>query len=172
MLYALAYTIQIINGGSRMSNYENAMNIMIERFGKDNLLAIATTDGERMYNRMVDVFFVDGAFYVSTYALSNKMQQIEANPDVAVAAVDWFTGHGTGKNLGWVLDPQNAEIRAKLREAFVWYDNANNEQDKNCCILEIRLTDGMLIKDHHAVRYQVDFANKTALLSENWGEFK
>lgn len=155
-----------------MSNYENAMNIMIERFGKDNLLAIATTDGERMYNRMVDVFFVDGAFYVSTYALSNKMQQIEANPDVAVAAVDWFTGHGTGKNLGWVLDPQNAEIRAKLREAFVWYDNANNEQDKNCCILEIRLTDGMLIKDHHAVRYQVDFANKTALLSENWGEFK
>jgi hypothetical protein len=38
--------------------------------------------------------------------------------------------------------------------------------------LEIRLTDGMLIKDHHAIRYQIDFANKTALLSENWGEFK
>ncbi len=100
------------------------------------------------------------------------MKQIEANPEVAVCAVDWFSGHGIGRNLGWVLEPQNAEIRQKLREAFVWYDEANNEQDKNCCILEIRLIDGMLIKDHHAVRYQIDFVSKTALLSENWGEFK
>jgi general stress protein 26 len=156
-----------------MSNFENATAIMVERFGKDNLIGVATTDGTRLYNRMVDAFFYDGAFYVSTYALSNKMQHIEKNPEVAVCAVDWFSGHGTAKNLGWVLAPENAEIRLKLREAFAdWYDHANNEQDKNCCILEIRLTDGMLIKDHHAIRYQVDFTNKTALLSENWGEFK
>ena len=101
-----------------------------------------------------------------------KMKQIEANPEVAVCAVDWFSGHGTGKNLGWVLEPQNTELRSKLREAFSWYNHANDEQDKNCCFLEIRLTDGMLIKDHHTVRYQIDFVNKTALLSENWGEFK
>jgi len=137
-----------------MSNYENAINIMAERFGKDSLIAIATKDGERLHNRMVDAYYENGSFYVSTYALSNKMRQIEAHPDVAVCAVDWFSGHGAGKNLGWVLEPQNAEIRSKLREAFEWYDHANNEQDNNCCILEIRLTDGMLIKDHHAIRYQ------------------
>lgn len=155
-----------------MQNYEDAMKIMNERFSKDSLIAVATTDGKRLYNRMVDALFQDGAFYVSTYARSNKMRQIEANPEVAICAVDWFSGHGTGRNLGWVLDPQNAEIRAKLRAAFVWYDDANNEEDKNCCILEIRLTDGMLIKDHHAIRYQIDFANQAAKLSENWGEFK
>lgn len=155
-----------------MNKYENAMNIMTERFGKDNLIAIATTDGECLYNRMVDAYYEDGAFYISTYALSNKVKQIESNPEVAVCAVDWFSGRGNGLNLGWVLDPQNAEIRLKLREAFVWYDDANNEQDPNCCILEIRLMDGMLIKDHHAIRYQIDFTNKSALLSENWGEFK
>jgi len=155
-----------------MQNYENAMNIMAERFGKDSLIAIATTDGERMYNRIVDAYYDNGAFYVITYALSNKIRQIENNPEVAVCAVDWFSGHGTAKNLGWVLEPQNAEIRSKLREAFVWYDSANNEQDKNCCFLEIRLTDGMLIKDHNAIRYQLDFVNGLALLSENWGEFK
>ncbi len=155
-----------------MQKYESAMEIMAERFGKDSLIAVATIDGERLHNRMVDAYYEDGAFYVSTYALSNKMKQIEANPEVAVCAVDWFSGHGIGRNLGWVLEPQNAEIRQKLREAFVWYDEANNEQDKNCCILEIRLTGGMLIKDHHAVRYQIDFVSKTALLSENWGEFK
>ena len=155
-----------------MTNYKNAIKIMVERFGKDSLIAIATTDGERLHNRMVDAYYENGAFYVSTYALSNKMKQIETHPDVAVCAVDWFSGNGTGKNLGWVLEPQNAEIRSKLREAFEWYDHANNEQDKNCCILEIRLTDGMLIKDHHAIRYQIGFKNETALLSENWGEFK
>ena len=155
-----------------MQNYENAINIMAERFGKDSLIAIATTDGERLYNRIVDAYYENGAFYISTHALSNKVKQIEANSEVAVCAVDWFSGHGVGKNLGWVLAPQNAEIRSKLREAFVWYDDVTNEQDKNCCILEIRLTDGMLIKDHHAIRYQIDFINKSALLSENWGEFK
>ena len=155
-----------------MSNYENAMSIMTERFAKDSLIAVATTDGKRLYNRIVDGYYEDGAFYVTTYGLSNKMRQIEANPEVAVCAVDWFSGHGRGKNLGWVLDPQNAGIRLKLREAFEWYDHANNEQDQNCCILEIRLTEGMLIKDHNAIRYQIDFTNKSALLSENWGEFK
>ena len=157
-------------GGSPI-NYENAMKIMGERFGKDSLIAIATTDGKRLYNRIVDAYYENGAFYVSTSAASNKMKHIAINPEVAIGAVDWFSGHGVGKNLGWVLEPQNAEIRAKLRKAFVWYDSANNEQDKNCIILEIRLTDGMLIKDHHAIRYQIDFSNESALLSENWGAF-
>jgi len=155
-----------------MQNYENAMDTMTERFSKDSLIAIATTDGERLYNRIVDAYYENGAFYISTYALSNKMKQIEANAEVAICAVDWFSGHGKGKNLGWVLEPQNTEIRAKIRKEFVWYDDVSNEQDKNCCFLEIRLTDGMLIKDHHAIRYQIDFVNKSALLSENWEEFK
>lgn len=155
-----------------MGKYEDAMHIMTERFGKDNLIAIATTDGESLYNRMVDAYYEDGAFYVTTSALSNKVKQVELNPQVAVCAVDWFSGRGIGRNLGWVLDPKNADIRLKLRKAFVWYDEVNNEQDLNCCILEIQLKDGMLIKDHHAMRYQIEFASKSALLSENWGDFK
>ena len=155
-----------------MSTYDTAISIMKERLGKDSLLAIATTDGERLYNRMVDAFYDDGAFYVSTSALTSKIKQIELHPQVAIAAVDWFSGHGIGTNLGWVLDPQNAAIRATMRETFVWYDEVTNEQDENNCILEIRLTDGMLIQDHHALRYWIDFTTSTALLSENWGEFR
>ena len=155
-----------------MSNYDNAFNIMNEWFGKDSLIAVATTDGERLHNRIVDALFIDGAFYTITYALSNKVKQIESNSEVAVCAVDWFSGHGAARNLGWVLNPENAEIRTKLRDAFEWYDHANNEQDQNCCFLEIRLIDGMLIKDHHAIRYQIDFDKKSALLSESWGEFQ
>lgn len=156
-----------------MKNFDNAVEIMNERFGKDSLIAIATTDGKKLYNRMVDAYYKDGAFYTTTYALSNKVKQIDTNPTVAICAVDWFSGQGIGKNLGWVLKPENAEIRSLLRDAFSeWYDFANNENDKNCCIVEIKLTEGMLIKDHHAIRYQIDFTNNSALLSENFGEFK
>lgn len=156
-----------------MQKYETAMQIMTERFSKDSVIALATMDDNGLNNRMVDAYYEDGAFYISTHALSNKVIDIEKNPQVAICAIDWFSGHGIGENLGWVLDPQNAAIRLKLREAFsAWYDHANNEQDKNCCFLKISLTDGMLIKDHHAIRYQLDFKNKSALLSENWGEFK
>ena len=101
-----------------MKNFENAMKIMVERFAKDSLIAVATTDGERLYNRIVDAYYENGAFYISTHALSNKVKQIEANPEVAVCAIDWFSGHGKGKNLGWVLDPQNAEIREKIRKSL------------------------------------------------------
>ncbi len=153
--------------------YEIAIDIMCERFSKDSLIAIATMDGEGLHNRMVDAYFEKGSFYITSNALSSKVKQIEANPNVAICSIEWFTGHGKAINRGWILAPENTEIRLKLREAFSeWYDMANNEEDKNCCIIEIRLTNGMLIKDHHALRYKIDFQNKSALLSENFGEFK
>ncbi len=48
-----------------MQKYESAMEIMAERFGKDSLIAVATIDGERLHNRMVDAYYEDGAFYVA-----------------------------------------------------------------------------------------------------------
>jgi hypothetical protein len=59
------------------------------------------------------------------------------------------------------MDPQNAELRDKLRKAFSeWYDFANNEKDENCIILAIRISRATVIKDHGAVRYNMDFVNK------------
>ena len=45
-----------------MDKYKTATEIMTERFSKDSLIAVATTDGERMYNRMVDAYYENGAF--------------------------------------------------------------------------------------------------------------
>lgn len=156
-----------------MSKYEEASKLMEERFGneKDVIISLATIarypneEGKpRPSVRNIDAYYEDGAFYAVTYGMSNKMQQIAQNSEVAIDVChEWFTANGAGKNIGWVLDPKNADIRTKLRKVFAaWYDHANNEQDQNCCILEIRLTSGVLIKDHGAVRYQIDFANKTA----------
>ena len=149
------------------------MSILEEKFGnnKDNVLGLATiavepnTDGKpRPIVRDVDAFYEDGVFYVMTYAKSSKMQQIEKNNEVAIAVnFEWFTASGIGENLGWVMKPENAEMRVKLRKAFEkWYDFANNENDENCCILAIRLANGIININHHETLILMDFVNKTA----------
>ena len=113
--------------------------------------------------RDVDAYYENGAFYVVTHGESNKMQQIAVNHEVSISVCsEWFTASGIGNNLGWVLDPKNAKIRAKLRKAFAnWYDMANNENDINCCILEIRLVKGTLNINHWEQLYYLDFVNET-----------
>lgn len=132
--------------------------IMNERFGKDNVIAIATIKDGKPYVRNVDGFYEDGAFYVITYALSNKMKQIEENPHVAISG-DWFTAHGKGINLGWFCKEENKNIAEKLRKAFrEWIDNGhNNFDDQNTCILCIQLTDGILFSN--GTRYDIDFSD-------------
>ena len=134
--------------------------------GKDNLIAVATLaveDGKpRPVVRTVDAMYEDGVFYTVTNAQSNKMRQIAQNPEVSVAGChEMLTASGIGENIGWVLEPRNAELRTKLRAAFsAWYDAANNENDKNCCIMAIRLTKGIMNVNHWERLYHMDFANK------------
>ena len=157
-----------------MNEYEEGLRLMEEKFGngKDNAISLATvarepnSDGSpRPVVRSVDAYYEDGTFYVVTHAKSNKMQQIAQNSEVSVAGcLEMFTANGTGENLGWVLDPKNAEIRAKLRTAFAnWYDMANNENDKNCCILAVHLTKGTLNINHWEKLYHMDFVSKTSI---------
>lgn len=135
---------------------EESKRLMVERFGKDSIIALATIEDEMPHVRYVNAHYEDGAFYVITYGLSNKMKQMEKNPNVAIAG-DWFTAHGKGVNLGYFGKDENAEIAQKLREAFAeWIDNGhNNFSDINTCILCIRLTEGVLFS--HGTRYDIDF---------------
>ena len=139
-----------------MKNNEITNAIMQERFGKDSLIALATVDGDIPAVRTVNTVYIDGAFYVVTYALSGKMKQIAKNPTVAICG-DWFTAHGVGENLGHVLLEENQNIMEKLRTAFLaWYNNGHtNEADPNTCLLKIRLTDGVLFS--HGTRYDIEF---------------
>lgn len=130
--------------------------LMAERFGMDNVIALATLEDGIPHVRYVNAYYEDGAFYVITYALSNKMRQLEKNPNIAIAG-DWFTAHGRGSNLGWFGKSGNSDMAGKLRKAFAaWIDNGhNNFEDENTCILRIQLTDGVLF--HHGTRYDLDF---------------
>lgn len=131
--------------------------ILTERFGKDSLIALATVDGGVPSVRTVDAVYIDGAFYVVTYGLSEKMRQIAKNPAVAICG-EWFTAHGVGENLGHVLRNENRAVMERLRAEFAaWYANGHtNEADPNTCLLKIRLTDGVLFSN--GTRYDIQFA--------------
>jgi hypothetical protein len=163
-----------------MNNYDEGFKLLDEKFGngKDNIITLATIAREpsaagtpRPVVRAVDAYYEDGVFYVTSNSKSNKMRQIEKNPEVSIASfAEMFTASGRGENLGWVLEAKNAELRGKLRTAFAaWYDSANNEKDENCCILAIRLTKGTLNINHWEKLYHMDFLNKTEM--ENGGIF-
>ena len=142
--------------GIPVKNHEHINAIMLERFGKDSLVALATVDHGIPSVRTVNAVYIDSAFYVVTYALSAKMQQIAKNPMVAVCG-EWFTAHGIGENLGHVLREENRAIMDILRTAFAaWYDNGHiNEADTNTCLLKIKLTDGVLF--FNGTRYDIVF---------------
>ena len=129
---------------------------MVERFGKDSVISLATTVDNRPYVRSVNSFYDNGSFYVLTYGLSNKMKQIQQNSSVAMSG-DWFTANGTGVNLGYFGIEDNKEIADKMRVVFFeWINNGhNNFEDENTCILKIELADGVLFS--HGTRYDIDF---------------
>lgn len=133
-----------------------AERILCERFGKDNVMALATVEEGIPYVRSVNALYDQGAFYIITHAASQKMQQIAHSPVVAIFG-EWFSAHGVGVNLGYFGRPENAEIARKLEAAFQeWIDNGHNDfQDENTVILCVRLTDAVLFS--HGTRYDLQF---------------
>ncbi len=135
---------------------DEAERILTERFGKDSVLALATTENGVPSVRYVNAYYENGAFYSITYALSNKIRQIGTQPAVALAG-EWFTAHGTGENLGFFGKEENRLLAEKLKTAFQqWLENGHtNLDDENTVILRIRLTDGVLFS--HGTRYDLEF---------------
>ena len=139
-----------------MADFEQALAIMDQRFGRDRMISLATSVDDLPSVREVNGYYRDGSFYIITHALSAKMEQIARNPRVALSG-EWFSGHGLAENLGHVLKEENRELIATLRQVFSsWYHNGHvDETDPNTCILRVRLTDAVLWKD--GVRYEMDF---------------
>lgn len=158
-----------------MSKYENALKLLEERCGngKEEIIAVATISlssnaigNPRPSVRMVCAYYEEGVFYISTDATKNKMLQIEKNNEVSVCGSNWYAFQGTAENLGWVKDEKNAEIIAKFKKVFDWFDEVGDEDNPNSIVLKINLTEGTII-DHERkygeLQYEVDFVNKTVI---------
>lgn len=157
-----------------MARYQAGLVLLQEMLGngKDNVISLATIDLEanergfpRPCVRDVDAYYEDETLYIITDARSNKIKQIEENPEVAISLhFEDFFSQGIAENRGWVMKPENSAIREKMRTIFKeWYEPTNDESDPNCCILSVKLTKGTLRLDHGREFYHFDFENKIAL---------
>lgn len=106
---------------------QEAEQIMLERFGKDAIIALATTENGTPYVRYVNAYYEDSALYIIRYVLSNKVKHIK----------------------------ENCVIAEKLKKVFAeWIDNGHTDfDDENTIILRVELTDGLLFS--HGTRYEL-----------------
>ena len=114
---------------------EQIAEIMDMRFGRDNVIALATAQDNIPYVRSVNAYYMDGAFYVITHAKSNKMAQLALNPNCAVSG-EWFSAQGVAENLGWFGLAKNADIAGRLCAVFAEWISAKFACNKR---LEIQL---------------------------------
>ncbi len=141
-----------------MGDFERAMSVMAELFGKDCAFALATAGENVPSVRMVDMYYENGAFYVVTYANSRKVRELEANERVAMCA-QAHRFSGAARNIGHPLRPQNAAIRQSLTRVFApWYFKHNDEGDENMCYVKIEPRRGFFYQN--GTGYDVDFENK------------
>lgn len=130
--------------------------ILKERFGRNNLLPLATLDGCFPVVRNVNAYYENSAFYIITDSNSGKMRQLAKNASCAICG-ESFSAQGIGISLGWVGSEENSALYDRLRKAFAeWIDNGHcDPKDKSCIILKLRLTNGLLFS--HGVKYEIDF---------------
>jgi len=143
-----------------MTTYEKSLNVLRELFAKDYQFALATSNNNIPSVRLVDTFYDKGYFYIVTYAKSQKVKDIEKNPEVSMCN-KLFRFSGTAYNIGHPLSEKNHEIREKLIRVFdPWYFAHNNENDEHMCYVKVKIKQGFFYKD--GTGYKVDFEKREA----------
>ena len=141
-------------------NYERSLEVLNELFGRDYTFVLATVQENQPSQRVVDTYYCDQAFWIVTYALSNKVKELRNNPNVSLCN-SFQIFRGKAYYMGHPLQEENKEIREKLIQVFEpWYFAHNNEQDQNMCYVKIELEQGFFHKD--GIGYKVNFIEKEA----------
>jgi hypothetical protein len=97
-----------------MNYFDEAVTVMKELYGHDVAMPLATLNGNKANIRVVNAYYKENAFYITTYGLSNKMKEIDKNPNVALNH-NLFVAHGIGKSIGNPLEERNRDLREELK---------------------------------------------------------
>ena len=142
-----------------MVSYEESLKVLDELFSKDCQFTLATAKDNVPSIRVIDTYYNDGAFYVVTYAKSQKVIEMSENKKVALCK-DIYRFSGSAHLLGHPLKEENKNIRSKLIDVFApWYFKHNDENDENMCFIKIVPDSGFFYKDGKG--YKVDFQTQT-----------
>jgi len=144
-----------------MNCFEEAVAAMKLLFQRDYQFALATICDNKPTVRFVDTYFDGSAFFVVTYAKSQKVMDISKNPHVALTCRQLHSFNGIATNVGHPLNPENKIIRKQLISVFEdWYFKHNNEDDDNMCYLRIVPISGFF--HYNGIGYNINFAEQTA----------
>jgi len=134
---------------------KEAEEIMAERFGKDTVIALATTEAGKPRVRYVDAYYEAGSFYIVVYSLSNKMRQLATDPSAAIAG-DWFTAQGRGIDLGPFAREENRPLAKKLEQVFSsWLSNGHTDPSLDTThILQVELEEALLLSHGRRFEYK------------------
>lgn len=141
-------------------NFDKALDILTNTFGKDMTLPLATSTEGVPTIRYVDTYFFKDSFYIVTHRDSLKMKQIIQNENVSLCyRLHNFSGKAIDR--GHPLLENNKEIRDILIKEFsTWYFQHNNEEDPKMCYLEIKLSKAFTYDN--GLGYKIDFNEKKA----------
>lgn len=143
-----------------MSDFEKSMAVLSDLFGKDFTFVLATASENVPSARVVDAYFENGIFWMVTYAKSNKMKDIENNPNVALCN-NFHIFKCKAHNVGHPLKEVNKDIREKLIKVFEpWYFAHNDENDEYMCYVKVEPESGFFHKN--GIGYRVNFIEKIA----------
>ena len=81
-----------------MNYFEEALQVMKDLYGKDVVMSLATTNNGKANIRNVNAYYKDKCFYITTYALSNKIKEITLNPWVALCH-NLCVAHGESEDI-------------------------------------------------------------------------
>ena len=116
-------------------------------------MALATCRGGVPSVRTVNATYLQGCFYIITYA---SVPEDGRHPGEPCCGPLWGMVHlpRHGGELGWFGREENRALAARLRQSFAsWIENGHNDfSDTNTIILRVRVTDAVLLS--HGRRFE------------------
>lgn len=141
-----------------MNQYDKSLDVMTELFSKDLPFYLATAKDDNPSVRVVDTYYENEVFWIVTYRQSNKVKEIEGNPNVSLCS-NLYSFRGKAYYAGHPLKEENKVIREKLIDVFKnWYFLHNNEKDENMCYVKFIPEKGFFYKD--GTGYKINFIDK------------
>lgn len=140
--------------------YARALQVMEENFSHVVELSVASAANGEVAARDLNAYYRDGKVYVLSKSGNTLMKHIAVCSAVGLCHGS-HNMQGVARNLGHPLDPQNAELRKRLKREFsLNYTDYVTESNPEMRIVEITLTKAETYTRYH--RYEIDFVAQTA----------
>lgn len=138
-----------------------AKNILWEQIGQDKIMVLATSNGNTVAARTVNVYTYNERFYLVTEADSNKYAQISRNNHVALS-IDAIQITGDAALLAHPCGEENKQItnfvEAQLPEQFARYASMPVMR-----LIEVKPLQASFLLMETGEGYIIDFEKKTAM---------